>query len=94
MYNVEKRRNDFPSIYRFQVMCFISAMRISSYPHELPKGHYYCINVCVLGVSLLDKTNRKCCMHGKRHLPTLSKCACKMVGAIVFKVRRSAYIHH
>lgn len=52
-------------------MCFISAMRISSYPHELPKGHYYCINVCVLGVSLLDKTKRKCCMHGKRHLPTV-----------------------
>lgn len=81
-------------MYRIQVMCFISAMRISSYPHELPKGHYYCINVCVLGVSLLDKTKRKCCMHGTRHLPTLSKCACKMVGAIVFKVRRSAYIYH
>lgn len=73
-------------------MCFIFVMWIFLYLYELLKGYYYCINVCVLGVFLLDKINRKCCMYGKCYLLILSKCVCKMVGVIVFKVRRSVYI--
>lgn len=50
---------------------------------------------CLCFGSILIGQNKKEMLHAwKRHLPTLSKCACKMVGAIVFKVRRSAYIYH